>query len=73
LRSRRETNGKITKREKPQPKAKGQSEGNLKRENADQTYDGCYSLCTAEESQATADSRKRKDLNERQKDVLKGT
>jgi hypothetical protein len=45
----------------------------MKRENADQTYGGCYSLRTADESQATADSRKREDLNERQKDVLKAT
>jgi hypothetical protein len=30
-------------------------------------YDGSYSLCTADESQATADSQKRKEPNERQK------
>jgi hypothetical protein len=30
-------------------------------------YNGSYSLCTADKSQATADSRKRKELNERQK------
>ena len=30
-------------------------------------YDGSYSLCTADESQATADSWERKELNERQK------
>ena len=37
------------------------------------TYDGSYSFCTADESQVTADSRKREELNERQKDVLKRT
>ena len=36
-------------------------------------YDGSYSFCTTDESQATADSRKREELNERQKDVLKRT
>jgi hypothetical protein len=43
----------------------------MKRGNAAQTYGGCYSLHTADESQAKTDSQKREDLKERQKDVLK--
>jgi hypothetical protein len=69
LRSRRETNGRITRREKPQPKAKRQPEGNMKRENAAQTYGGCYSFRTTDESQAMVDSQKREDLDERQKKI----
>ena len=102
-------NGRLTRREKFQPRVKRQPEENVNEDSchpssaADEkqtaesqkwknhnqrqkgtwrqyeerkhkpTYDGSYSLYTTDKSQATADSRKRKELNERQKDALKRT
>jgi hypothetical protein len=44
----------------------------MKRENVAQTYGGCYFFRTADESQATADSQKMEDLDERQKKCPEG-
>ena len=60
-------NGKTTTEDKREP------EDNVKRGNTDQPTMVPTPSARQTKSQATADSRKRKELNERQKDTLKRT
>jgi hypothetical protein len=67
------TSGKFTGKEKFQTRAKGRLKENVNKEDVGWTYGSCCSLLYGGQESNTADSPKRKDLNERQKGVLKTT